>query len=349
MCVLVMCGAMLGALGSVVPRAPGPAVAASRPSTRPGPVLALDVKHPPASTQPRSGVLGGANVSVIITGPIGRDCTWRLMYDNQSVTGGRLVFDAAGAGRFKFVMPDVRVRAECELVALSGSNTLRCRLTAFPRAGLAIASKLIGTLRIGVIDSDGSIGKTLAAEGVACENLSTRLEQDAFEGGAVIIAGRADRAVLSDICLRLKDRIKNGMFVIVANPPKRWSLWGVSAKDLTPQTGYKIAFAQRFGWEIKPADLAGGPRPMMLSTTKKWNALVWLDSTARPDKKQEAKSKHPLACYRRMGRGQVLAATFPELADPLGDAVGRGVLDSLVMWVLKERFGEKTLLEKKNE
>ncbi len=349
MCLLMMSGAMLGVLGYVIaqePRSPKPP---SRPSTRPASVISLNVKRPPATTQPAVAVLAGDEVSVNLTGPPDADCTWRLAYGDQVVTGERLVLGVAGTGRFKFVVPDVRTRAECKLTVSSGLNTDGRGLTAFPRARLALASKWIKTLKLGVIDDTGLVCKTLAAEGVACENLSTRLQRDAFDGGAVIIAGRPDRIVLDDLCLRFQSRVKSGMFLMVVNPPEEWSLRGVSRRNLTPKTGYQAGFVKTFGWEIKPKDLGRGPWPVVLSATKQWRTLIWIESPARRNDKHELQPKHPLVACRRIGRGQVIAATLPQLANPLNDAVGRGVLDSLVMWMLRERFGEKTRLEQDND
>jgi hypothetical protein len=349
MCLLMMSGAMLGVLGYVIaqePRWPRPT---SRPSTRPALVISLNVKRPAATTQPAIAVLGGDEVSVNLTGPTDADCTWRLVYGDQMVVAERLVLGGAGTGRFKFVMPDVRTRAECKLTASSGLNTDRRGLTAFPRARLAVASKWIKTLKLGVVDDAGLVCKTLADEGVACENLSTRLQRDAFDGGAVIIAGCRDRIVLGDLCLRFQSRVSSGMFLMVVNPPEKWSLRGVSRRSITPKMGYQVGFVNTFGWEIKPKDLGCGPWPVVLSATNQWRTLIWIESTPKRDEKQKMQSRHPLACYRRIGRGQVIAATLPQLASPLSDAVGRGVLDSLVMWMLRERFGEKMRLEQDND
>ncbi|MCK4624447.1 MAG: hypothetical protein KAV00_03985 [Phycisphaerae bacterium] len=76
----------------------------------------------------------------------------------------------------------------------------------------------------------------------------------------------------------------------------------------------------------------------MLHAEDQWKIPAWIEEVSKDDAGKTHRVKHPLIAVRRIGRGGVIVVMLPQMSDPVTDAVGRAVLDELVLWVLKERF-----------
>ncbi|MCX5673326.1 MAG: hypothetical protein NTU94_18580, partial [Planctomycetota bacterium] len=212
-----------------------------------------------------------------------------------------------------------------------------------PASRLMVAAEQLRRLRLGVSDPSGRVQAALAAEGAAFENLETDAQELFFDGGAVILAGRGRTQALAAACERFRHRLRRGMTVLVLNPPAEWAAEGVRrVEQARPPTG--PAWASKALHDLPLPDMGSGPWASALAADKA-QTLLWAGADAegavRPG---EACG---LALWRPVGEGRLAAAMLPALADPAADAVGRCVLDELVLWVLEtqlpHRQGEQHL------
>ena len=77
-----------------------------------------------------------------------------------------------------------------------------------------------------------------------------------------------------------------------------------------------------------------------------WRMLAWIETVDKNEGGKQHRAKRPLISARPVGRGAVIVVMLPQMTDPSTNAVGRAVLDELVLWILKIRsnsFKEKVL------
>jgi hypothetical protein len=332
---------------------------------------------------------------VKITGKPKSRYLWRFAYKDTVLAKGFWILDAKGAGKFDLVLPSVRSRAECSLVLTgNGNEKVIHRLVLFPAARLADCAKLIKAQRFAVIDGSGKIQKAFKSGKVHFEDLSSRLLQDSFDGGAVFLATFKKPVLLNAACDRLQGRIEKGMFAVIVNPPDKWSGWGASLCRLTLPVKSGANFSRDFGRSVRPDDIGAGPWRSVLHTRNplsapawvadmsdcllwfpidsgrfsslpasavnvglwtlqftleagtSWWMLAWIETVDKNEGGKQHRAKRPLISVRPVGRGAVIVVMLPQMTDPSADAVGRAVLDELVLWILKMRsnsFEEKVL------
>ncbi len=95
-------------------------------------------------------------------------------------------------------------------------------------------------------------------------------------------------------------------------------------------------------------DIGAGLQRLVLYVGRTWRMLAWIEEVSKDDAGRPHRLKHPLIAVRRIGRGGVIVVMLPQMADPLTDAAGRGVFDEIVLWVLKQRFGNRSGKEKRS-
>lgn len=271
---------------------------------------------------------------VAVRGRPKANCILQLGYQDIAVLQDWEQFDADGLGRFALRLPNVRVRTQCTLILMAGAERASRRLVIFPSARLAVTAGLIKRLRFGVTDDRGKIQGALEAEGISFEDLPTRLLQDSFAGGAVLLAGFKDVSLLNDACGRFHERIKNGMSAVVMNPPPKWARWGLSRRELSVPTAGRIAFARGVGRAVLPADLRPRAVRSVLQVEKHWKPLVWAETMPQTPAGREHPFKHLLIALRRLGNGRVIVAllghpfplriAYPQVVQRVGDALRRG-------------------------
>ena len=152
----------------------------------------------------------------------------------------------------------------------------------------------------------------------------------------MILAGfnRAER--LASACGKLSSRVKNGMSALVINPPSGWSAWGIEASELARPHHSGVKLASGFGREVHPEDLGTGPWRSFLrggSTAK----LVWFEGLAEKRGGNLAAPQRvscAMVSAARSGRGLVVAAVLPQLVAPDSDAIGRCILNEIILWIL---------------
>jgi len=335
-------------------------LAGARPAVRSRLEISFNLRPGGAGKEAGAVALGGALVTVVAVGKPGTMYTVQLGYDNKVVRQVPLRLGKKGLGECNFRAPDVRVRAECELVVIGKGKTVRRKLVVLPAAALAGSAARIRQRRLGVIDGRGGIQAALKAEGVAFENLATRLEQDAFTGGIVIVAGFSKANALAEACLRLESRVTKGATVIVVNPPEGWSGWGLSVRKLPAALDGPVFFAQGFGELIRRTDIGVGPRFFVLEKRKRivddarkrsgaveereeWKALTWVNDTKKDRGGKDRNEAHPLVAARRVGKGLAVVARMRGMECPATGAAGRRMLDEIVLWVLKESYGDAAM------
>ena len=316
----------------------GPNGPASQPTGVPsvGRRLSLDLNVPADAKAAAAIELAGNRVTIHVTARPGAVCQWQLGYDKTVVSHGSCRLNRKGAGTFRLMMPNVRIRAEFTLIVIQGPARAVRSLTVIPARTLARATDRLKSLRLGVIDQTGQTQKALMAEGVTFENLTTRMLQDSFDGGATVLAGFKQAGMLVDVCNRFQGRIRRGMVMAVLNPPEGWQMTGVSCRRSAEPLIGKVTFSRELGRCLLPADLGKGPRRLVLGADKSCRILAWVETT---DKSRFGKSRlvrHAIIVARPLGKGRIIAAAVPRAGDSAVDAVGRCTLDELVFWVLYE-------------
>jgi len=316
---------------------------ASRPAPLAGPRVQINLagaagaeEHPPILA------LAGSTLTVTVVGKPQDVHSWQFGWQDTILVNGRLQIGEKGTGQVNLLLPDIRSRTKCTLLFLKDKKRVSRWLIVFPSARLAQRAELIRALGLGVIDNtEGAhIRETLRAEKVTFEHLSTQVKQDGFDGGAVVLAGFASAAFLDDACKRLQGRIEKGMFALIVNPPPKWRRWGIRREELSPPLEAAVVFAKDLGQAVEPADIGAGPWRSALRRSGRCRALAWVVKVSKDDMGELHLVEYPLIVARRIGRGCVVVALLPQVGDPLRDAVGRGILDELVLWTLKERFSK---------
>jgi len=320
-----------------------------------GPDVSFDLRPGGAAAKrPAVVVLGGARLmTVAALGKPGTEYAVQLGYDGTVVRQAPLRLNEEGFGDCSLAAPDVRVRAECELAVVGTRGTIRQRpVVVLPSVTLAARARLIEDERLGVIDGRGRLQAAFKAERAPVEDLSTRLLQDGFDGGLIFVAGITNSDVLTDTCRRLEGRIEEGMTVVLVNPPAGWQRWNASVRKLAAVVEAPVMFSKDFGKLIHGTDLGTGPWALALEicgwpaggdpgqagsagAAGEWKPLAWIEGAAKAGPDKSRRPVHALVAARRVGKGLAVVVLMQTMESPATDARGRGVLDEIVVWLLK--------------
>lgn len=349
----ILVRAMVGALLVLSPVAVGSQQPAGEKLVAPPVVITVTLGQPVLAATPARPLLSGREVIIRVNGEPADRPLWQLGYGKNVLAQGRLKLDDAGQGHFRILLPGVRHRAACELVVRAAQTKASRPVVIFPPAMLALAARRIKQHRLGVVDQGRRVHRALQAEGVVFEDLNPQMARDLFDGGTVILAGFSRRETLIDTCRRMTGRLEKGMSVVVVNPPRKWSAWGVGRVELAKPVSAPANVAKELGQIVLDVDLGRGPWRSALKAKAQATVLAKLRLRADPgwQTSQAAGSARvarkglegnrpphfPLVLARRVGAGRVVVALLPQLNKPFTDAVGRGMLDALILWTLKAK------------
>lgn len=288
-------------------------------------------------------VLGGSTLEVVAHGALLGRWRWHLAWRNRFMSSGELALDDRGTGRFAVALPQVRVRARMALQMATDRRIVSRAIEVIPPAPLTEAAGRIRAMQLGVLDPTGRAQKALSAQRLIFADLGgepgSRLRQDAFAGGAILLGGFQDPARLSEACRRLEARIEAGMIALVLAPPADWRQWGAGIESPDPEKIGPVLFAPALGRVLRPADMAPSRLAGTLAIAPPWRMLAWAHEDARAAGQDTPKSRttHPLVAVRTMGRGKIgLAVASRGGWDPMNNALHRTLLNELVLWALTE-------------
>ncbi|MHC4561539.1 MAG: hypothetical protein ACYS8X_02075 [Planctomycetota bacterium] len=261
---------------------------------------------------------------------------WEFGYDDVSIAKGSARCDADGISLIKIILPEVRVRLVCRLL-LTGPYDVQQNVIVYPTAPLAIAADRLGRLRFGVVDGRGLVQRSLREESVGFDDLATSPLLRAFDGEALIVAGVTKAEELGGVCKGLDSRVRNGMTLIVINPPVQWSGWGVTAAERGGPAYGGVAMSKGVRQNVHLADLGVGPWPITLNAPTEAKMLAWVH---RPGQGQNGTSRQADALIVAMpvGKGAVVVASMPQLASPARSATGRAAMDDIILWMLRRHM-----------
>jgi len=291
-------------------------------------------------------VLAGRAVDARVIAPPGREFQWQFGHGDTVVAHGSGSADAKGKATFAVAMPDVRVRTEFTLFVIESTMKARQKVMVIPSRMLARAAEGIKALRLGVIDDTGLVAKALAAEGVAFESLTTRLTRDAFNGGAVILAGFERARPLDTLCSTFEARAQAGMVMMIVNPPEGWRTLGLSCRRAGRPPAGAVSFSDDLGRCLQQADLGTGAKGLVLGIDRSCKILAWVESPGKGRARGRQEARTVIIAEKPVGKGRLIAAVVPRASDPLGDAVGRCVLDELILWALNSHTMARSNEEK---
>ena len=315
-----------------------------RPTTMPAQdevvaVVSVDVRFEPAENKRVTFCLGGGRLLASILARPGSQAAWELRSGKLVVASGHSAADAAGRVQASIDLPDVRARAESTFSVRAGRVGSR-RIDILPAAMLGNVRQTLRTRGLGVLDSRGRVQAAFNAQQVAFTELRPQLQNDYFRGGIVILAGFDDANMLADACDKLTGRTREGMCLIVLNPPEGFRSLGLARSDVPGVSHAKVRLAQGAASLVKETDFGLCRIAGVLEADENGEALAWFESAGtgaatRPGRDLAAALALPV------GKGMILAATLPQLRDCYADPVGRCMLSEIVLWVLKRSAGPK--------
>ena len=310
--------------------------------------MTLDLAEP-AEPAVWAQVLAGATLTVSTQGQPQAVWTWQLGYAKDVLAEGRIQLDADGHAVLKLILPQVRHRVQLSLVLRNGEAAVTRPIVVFPAAMLADALQTVNQYRLGVIDPSLKVQSALTAEGVRHENLDTQTAADLFTGDVVILVGVGDPQALTEICRRLDQRVRNGMIILLLNPPAGWRGWDMECVQPPKPVESAVRLTTTMP-HVLPIDLGQGPWKAVLKGRAGDVILAQAgagqpSSASRPAPATASAATQPavgvLALARRADRGRVVAAALPQLGEPDTGTVGRAILDDLILWILMDRENAK--------
>jgi hypothetical protein len=312
----------------------------SRPAGLPGPaeivsIVSVDLAAAQAGPLPAKACLGGSRLLAAITAAPGGEAAWELRSGKVVLGRGQARLDALGRGQASVTLPDVLARAEAALSVVSAGRQASRRVDILPAAMLRDVRATLAALELGVMDARGLVQAAMKSQEVAFTDLRPQLENDYFHGGIVILAGFDDANMLADTCNRMAGRVRQGMALVVLNPPAGWQALGVRRTELPPQAATaEVHLAKNLCSTVRQSDLAQVELSCALEADPNAETLVWFETRGRAREGGSA-AKHPLAVAQPLEKGVVLAVTMPQLTDCYSDPVGRCMLSEIMMWILK--------------
>jgi len=297
---------------------------------------------PNSGGAPPMRFLAGTRLAVAVAagpGEPGRSGQWQFAFGQQVLAGGAFQLDESRQGRFSLTLPDVRHRTACSLMVNVSRTAAKREVVVYPSSALAVAADRLRSLRVAVMDTTGRVQAALAAEKVAFEKMETDIEWAVFDGDLVILAGFADARVLRAACLGLDERLKRGMAVLILNPPVGWEAWETSREDLAAPILGEPRAAKDFRQIFQASDLGRGPWQSFIEVSGDVVHLVWVEPDAGGGNGTASRptAARPLMGARLVGRGRLVVAILTEAADPATNAVGRTVLDELLLWLVRAK------------
>jgi hypothetical protein len=287
-------------------------------------------------------VLAGTELTVMAIGEPSATVDWQLAYQETVLAEGKCDLDSDGGGRFRLILPEVRHRAACQLLLLMGDRRRVRGIVVFPSSMLGASKVRIAEHRLGVIDPSGGVQRALVLEGVTFEDLATDIQQRFFDGGTVILAGYESGEALAAACQGLEERLKKGMSALVLNPPVGWSGWGAKRVAVKEARSAAVRLAEDVVRIVQASDFGDGPWESVLEVESNGGILIGL--APAEEKEESAVLPGPaqsLAVARRVGRGRAVVTMLPQLERPATDAVGRALLDELILWTVGTREDPK--------
>jgi len=297
-------------------------------------MVSADLIAAEAGPQPAKACLGGTELMAAMAARPGGKAAWELR-SGQAVLGrGLVVLDGQGRGQASIALPDVLHRAEAMLSVTGPAGSRLRRIDILPAAMLRNVRATLAGREVGVQDPRGIVQAALNAQGVAYTDLEPQLARDYFSGGIVALAGFDDPAMLADACGRFASRVRQGMSLVVMNPPARWVALGMRRVELTAPRAADLHLARSIGLTVRQTDFARTELGCALQADARVRALVWFETPGDALGGCPAQ-KHTLVLARPLGKGVVLAATMPQLTDCYNDPIGRCMLSEIIMWTLK--------------
>jgi hypothetical protein len=312
----------------------------SRPAGLPKPVeivsiVSVDLGAAQPGALPAKACLGGSRLLAAITAAPGGEAAWELRCGKVVLGRGQARLDALGRGQASVTLPDVLARAEAAMSVVSAGRQALRRVDILPAAMLRDVRATLAAMELGVMDARGLVQAAMKAQDLPFTDLRPQLENDYFRGGIVILAGFDDANMLADVCNRMAGRVRQGMALVVLNPPAGWQAMGVKRTELPPQAATaELRLARGLCSTVRESDLRKVELSCALEADPNAETLVWLETRGRAKGGGPA-AKHPLAVAQPLDKGVVLAVTMPQLTDCYTDPVGRCMLSEIVLWILK--------------
>jgi len=348
-------GAQPSAAEAAPPKAPPP------PPPPPTSTVTVDLTQPPAEPARVVLCLGGGRLAATISGQAGDRPAWELRSDKLVIARGQPKPDERGVAQVQASLPDVRVRAEAVLAVVRGGQVWTHRVDILPAAMLGDVRETLARAGLGVTDSRGLVQNALKAQDVAVTDLWPQLQNDFFRGEIAILAGFDDANTLAAACDRLAGRVRQGMALVVLNPPRGFQSLGLRRVELppppaatpaAPAAAMRVRLATELASTLKDSDLAAcSPGAHLAPQGQADPAIVllaWMETPAgRADANADANAapagqpakpaaaRLALIAARPAGQGVVVAACLPQLEDCHRDPAGRCLLSEIIKWILK--------------
>jgi len=353
----ILAGCLLAATRAQVasPHArPTTDAADASPTTRPGRPVVTTVPawlgRTPQEQSPPALCLGGGSLIVTIAGTPNANIAWELRADKLTLARGKTVLDTRGLGLARAVLPKVLVRNQAELSVSQGPIRWRRAIQILPSSPLRHVRETLRQRNLGVLDPCSNVCDALRDQRIAFVDLAPQLRHDFFQGEIAILAGFDDANALSHACLRLENRVRLGAALVVLNPPAGFRCLGADRKELPdnePKLLVKID-AELTG-TLRPGDFSALGQAGLVDTGDKAIVLAWLERpTSKHPTRQGAttrpagtNAKRAIVAARPLGKGIVLVATMPELADCYDNPAGRCMLSEIILWILKRPWRPK--------
>ncbi len=326
---------MVGGICLICPIAGGQ----SRPVSRPAraeivSIVPVDLVAAQAEPQPAKACLGGSQLLAAISAAPGGEAAWELRCGKVVLGRGLARLDALGRGQASVTLPDVLVRTEAALSVLSAGREASRRVDILPAMMLRDVRATLANRGLGLMDPHGLVQAAMKAQEVAFTDLRPQLENDFFRGGIVIMAGFDDANMLAAACAAMAGRVRQGMALVVLNPPAGWETLGVRRTELPAPRAAEVRLAEGLASTVRESDFARPTLACALAADPNAEVLVWFETRGEATGGCPA-ARYTLAVARPLDKGVVLAVTMPQLTDCYTDPVGRCMLSEIMMWILK--------------
>jgi hypothetical protein len=297
-------------------------------------IVSVDLVAAQAEPQPAKACLGGSRLMAAITAAPGGLAAWELRCGKAVLGRASVRLDGLGRGQAGVALPDVRARAEAALSVASAGRQASRQVDILPAAMLRDVRATLAGLEPGVMDPRGLVQAAMKAQDLAFTDLRPQLENDYFRGRLAILAGFDDANMLADVCARMAGRVRQGMSLVVLNPPAGWDALGVRRTELAEPRAANVHLVGDLRSTVRETDFSQPTFACALAADPNAETLAWFE-TRGGAREGGLAAKYPLAVARPLDKGVVLAVTMPQLSDCYADAVGRCMLSEIMMWILK--------------
>ncbi|MFO8012969.1 MAG: hypothetical protein R6X20_06645 [Phycisphaerae bacterium] len=327
---------MLVGVAATLVRAETTAVGPPHTRRTRGPAVRVAAADRPAPARPPVHVFGGSDVKVRV-GAGGEPVPWWLVHERLVLARGTVRPGPDATARVRLGLPAVRHRTPCRLVCRAGGRWTVAPLHVWPASLLAPARRRVAALSPAAFDPSGRVQAALTAEGLAAGPFETAIQRMAFDGDLVVLALGDGATLARGDWTRLEAQVRDGLTVLVLNPPPAWRRWGLRAVALDAPLGESVRLGRDFGQVLRPGDLGSGPWEFGLRADVPVIRLAWTAPAAEAAPAGPARPGCLLVAARVLGDGAVVAAAVPRLGRPREDPVGRAVLAELLLWVARRQ------------